>query len=92
MTKIKAILLLIVAGLCSIIIAMAGVVYGAIELGALIYMIIPIIVTIVAIIAFLAIDRLALVNRKQLIIIFSVIILLIGVFLRFDFYCNIINW
>ena len=91
-TKFKAILILVVAGVLSIVLAMAGVNYGAIELGALIYFFVPILVTIVAIVIFFIINSLTSINRLRLTVILSIIILLIGFFLRFDFYYNLINW
>ena len=90
--KPKAILMLVLAGVLSIVLAMAGVEYGAVELGALIYLIVPIILTIVTIIVFLLIASFTSMNRKRLTIILAIVILLMGVFLRFDFYYNIMNW
>ncbi|MDQ6763459.1 MAG: hypothetical protein M3015_12635 [Bacteroidota bacterium] len=91
-TKRKAILILVLSGVLSIVLAMAGVEYGAVELGALIYVIVPIIVTIIAIIIFLLIVSFTSIDRKRLTIILTTLILLIGIFLRFDFYYSIINW
>ena len=91
-TKRKAIMILVSAGVLSIVLAMAGVEYGAIELGALIYAIVPILVTIISTIIFLLIVSFTSIDRKKLTIILSIIILLIGIFLRLDFYYSILNW
>ena len=91
-TKGKAILILLAAGLLSIGLAMAGVNYGAAELGALIYLIIPILATIIALIIFFLADKFTSVNRKRLTIILAIFILALGIFLRLDFYYDIINW
>ena len=91
-SKAKALLAIVFAGVLSIVLAMAGVDYGGIELGALVYLITPIFATIVAIVIFILIDYFTSTNRKQLVSILFIILLLLGVFLRADFYCNIINW
>ena len=92
LTKTKAILILVLACVLSIVLAMAGVEYGAIELGALVYFFVPIIVTIIAINIFFIIDSFNSINRFRLTVILSIIILLLGVFLRIDFYYQILNW
>ena len=90
--KMKAVLLLILAGALSIVLAMAGVNYGAVELGALIYLIIPIFVTVLAIVLFFILTLITSINSKLLAIILSVVILLIGLFLRLDFYYSFIDF
>lgn len=91
-SKRKAILIIIAAGVLSIVFAMAGVEYGATELGALIYLIVPILVNILAIILFLLLNKYTSINKRRLTLLLTIIILLIGIYLRFDFYHNIINW
>ena len=74
-TKRKAILILVLSGVLSIFLAMAGVEYAAVELGALIYVIVPILVTIIAIIIFLLIVSFTSIDRKRLTIILTILIL-----------------
>lgn len=92
MTKLKSILLIALSGVISCIVSMAGVEYGAIELGALIYMIVPFLTTILLIISFYLIDFFIPDKRKWIIISSFIISILMGIFLRLDFYYNIVNW
>ncbi len=93
MGKLKAMLLQVVAGILSVLIATLFVSYGAVELGALIYFVVPIIITIAAInILFIADLITGGSIRTRLAYALAIVNVLIGVFLRFDFYYNIINW
>lgn len=91
LTKIFSISAIIVSGIFSLIIATASIDYGAMELGALIYFIIPIIVLIGTIILFLVIDIFLKEIRNALTITFICINLLAGLLMRLDFYYHILN-
>ena len=92
MTKKTSILTITASGLLSIIIATAWVNFGAISLGALIYLIVPLIIAIGTIILFFIVNEFVINNKTWVTITFIGINILTGLFMRFDFYYNIISW
>ena len=80
------------SGILSIILATAWVNFGAIELGAIIYFILPLLIGFGTLILFWLTDKFLFQKRVYLTIIFIVIDVLTGLFLRLDFYYNFINW
>jgi hypothetical protein len=92
LSKTKSLLIIALSGLISIFFAVAWVEYGATELGVLIYFFVPIIVTISLLIISSLIELFFSVNRFWLTMTFVIINLITGIFLRFDFYYNIIGW
>ena len=92
MTKTKSVLAIAISGFLSIAISTIAVNYGATELAALIYVFVPAIVGLATIVLFLLVDLLIKESRTLSTIIFIVINILTGLFMRIDFYYNIINW
>jgi hypothetical protein len=92
MTKTKSVLTIAISGFLSIAISTIAVNYGATELAALIYVFVPAIVGLATIVLFLLVDLLIKESRTLSTIIFIVINILTGLFMRIDFYYNIINW
>jgi hypothetical protein len=89
--KVISILTIIASGLVSIIISTAWVNYGAMELGALIYLLIPLITVTGTILLFLVADIFLKEERNLLTITFICINILTGILMRLDFYHNILN-
>ncbi len=92
MTKKSSILSIAASGLLSIIIATAWVNFGAISLGALIYLIVPSIIAIVTIILFFIVTAYIIESKTWVTITFIGINILTGIFMRLDFYYKIIGW
>jgi hypothetical protein len=84
-------LTIIGSGLLSVTIATVWINYGAIELGALIYLLIPLITAIGTILLFLVADIFLKEERNLLTISFICINILTGLLMRFDFYYHILN-
>ena len=91
MTKKTSILTIAISGLLSIIIATAWINFGAIELGALIYFIIPLLTAIGTIILLLLMKFTIVKNKTWPIIILTTINILTGHFMRLNFYYHIVN-
>lgn len=92
LSKPKALLIIALSGLISIFLATAWVKFGAMELGALIYLSVPIIVAVVTMIIFSIVDLFFSKFRFQLTIAFAIINLAIGIVMRLDFYYGIFGW
>ena len=86
MKRSVSILLIVVSTLISVAVATAWVNYGAIELGALFYFLMPVIAGIAAIITFILIDIRLGRFRKKITMALIIFILLVGVLMRVDFY------
>lgn len=80
------------SGLISIILATAWVDFGAIELGAIIYFIMPLLIGLGTLILFWLTDKFIVQKRVWLTIAFIGVNILTGLFMRLDFYYNFINW
>ena len=92
MTRKESILKIALSGLLSVLISMVGVNYGAVELGAIIYFIVPVIVCLSTIFLFIIIDAYTITKKASLVKIFFIINIITGIFMRLDFYYNLINW
>ena len=92
MTKKASVLALTISGLLTIIITTAWIDFGAIELGALIYFIIPLLTVIGTIVLYLLMRIVMPNNTIWLVIIFIIINLLTGLFMRLNFYYHFINF
>ena len=92
MTIKKSVLTITASGLLSILIAVAWVNFGAVELGALIYFFVPLFIGLVTIGLFMAFDNDVLKRRQLLTLVFVGINILTGIFMRLDFYYSFINW
>ena len=89
----NAILKIILSGILSVIISMAGVNYGAVELGAIIYFIIPVTACIITLISYKIIVNAFTINRPSILAnSFIALNIVVGIFMRLDFYYNIVNW
>jgi len=89
--KIFSILTIAASGLLSVIIATAWINYGAIELGALIYFFIPLLILIGTVLVFLVVDIFLKGKRTLITISFICINILTGILMRLDFYYHILN-
>ena len=65
LSKIGSVLRIAASSVLSVVIAMAGVEYGAVELGALVYMIVPLFIGIVSTLLFLYLDYLAVIGLME---------------------------
>ena len=92
MSKKRSLLLIIASGILSVLCSMAFVSYGAAELASLIYFIVPVFIAILTIILFLIVDFFLQKGRKWLTYSIIAFNILVGIFMRFDFYFNIIHW
>jgi len=92
LTKLKSILLIAASGVLSVIIATAGVEYGAVELGALIYVFVPMMVTAATVIIFFLMRRFLPEHKNWYLIVLIAINIFTGILMRLDFYYNIFNW
>ena len=86
MKKITALLLIAASTVLSVIIAMAFVNYGAVELGALGYLFAVVLTGIATILLFLLADHFF--NRKRAAVTFALVAIniLVGILMRMDFY------
>jgi hypothetical protein len=92
MKKAFSITCIVCSGILAAIIAIAFTNFGAIELGALIYFIIPFLSTIFSLILFLIFDYFRRSYRKQITVVLVLLNLLIGILLRIDFAYKVVNW
>lgn len=91
-SKAKAMLIIALSGLISIFVATAWIQFGAIELGALIYFAVPLIVAFITIITFSVIDFNFPKFRFRMTIGFATINVMTGIIMRLDFYYGIFGW
>ncbi len=89
MKKITALLLIAVSTVLSLIIAMAYVNYGAVELGALAYLYGGVLAGIITILLFLLADHFFSRRRVAVTIALVVINILVGILMRMDFYWHL---
>ncbi len=80
------------SGLLSIALATAWVNFGAVELGAIIYFLVPLVVALGTLILFWLTDNFIKQKRSWLTITFIGINIVTGLFMRLDFYYSFINW
>lgn len=86
LSKFKAILLIALSGLGSVFLATAWIEFGAMELGALMYLFVPIVVAVASIAIFSLIDFFTPRFRDLLTVTFVIVNLMIGIIKRLDFY------
>jgi hypothetical protein len=91
MSKLKSIGLLICAGIVSLLLSVAFINYGAMELGAIIYMFVPVASAFLLLVLFLLLDIFLSRFRVKITVIFILLNLLVGIFMRMDFYFNILH-
>lgn len=92
MKKYQAVLLIIASILMSVIIASAFVNFGAIELGAIYYFVLPVLFGICTVILFFPVDHFLKKHRNRITMAFVAINMLVGLVLRLDFYFQFLNF
>jgi hypothetical protein len=90
MNIIKSLSLLALSGILGVFIATAWVNYGAAELAALIYVVIPLCVVLISILLFFVFPH-TVISKRNLMIILVSINILTGVLMRLDFYYHILG-
>ena len=92
MSRIVSILLICLSGIISLITAVGWINYGAAELAALIYLVIPLAVLGVSVIIYLLSAWKIPAGKTSIVIIMIVLNILTGILMRIDFYYNLFNW
>ncbi len=92
MSRITSLLLISLSGIISLLLAVAWVNYGAAELAAFIYLVVPLIVLVLSVIVYLLSAWKRPAGKMPLVIIIMTLNILTGLLMRIDFYYNLFNW
>ena len=92
MKKYQAVLLIIASILISVIIATAFVNFGAIELGAIYYFVLPVLLGLCTVILFFPVDYYFKKHRNRITLAFVAVNMLAGLVMRLDFYFQFLNF
>jgi len=92
MKKSIALLLIAASTVLSVVISMAFINYGAMELGALIYLIVPVIIGIFSSVLFFLLDHFLKNRRTRVTVCIVALNIFVGILMRLDFYWQIFNW